>query len=66
MTATDEHRAPRWATVAEAADYAHMSKRTIWRWIADERLTASRMGPRRLQVDLNHLDDLRTATTSKG
>lgn len=59
MTATDE-RTPRWATVAEAAAYAHMSARTIWRWIADDRLEAHRMGPRKLQVDLNRLDDLRT------
>lgn len=52
--------APRWASVAEAAIYAHMSQRTIRRWITQHRLTGHRMGPRRLQVDLNDLDALRT------
>jgi len=51
---------PRWATVAEAAIYAGMSERTIRRWISQERLTGHRIGPRRIQVDLNDVDALRT------
>jgi excisionase family DNA binding protein len=60
---------PRWATVAEAAIYAGMSERTIRRWISQERLTGHRIGPRRIQVDLNDVDALRTEidpTTTAG
>jgi excisionase family DNA binding protein len=64
---------PRWATVAEA--YAHLrgavSERTLRRWIAQGRLTGHRLGPRKIQIDLNELDALRgpirpvpTTTTS--
>jgi excisionase family DNA binding protein len=52
---------PRWASVREAHDYLHaqVSERTLRRWIADGRLTGHRLGPRRLQIDLNELDALR-------
>lgn len=56
---TPTKREPRWATVAEAAAYSRLSKRTIWRYIADERLTGYRFGRRLLQVDLNDIDNLR-------
>jgi excisionase family DNA binding protein len=62
---TPTQREPRWATVAEAAAYSRLSKRTIWRYIADERLTGYRVGPRLLQVDLNEIDNhLRQPTTA--
>jgi excisionase family DNA binding protein len=51
---------PRWASVAEAAIHAGMSERTIRRWISQRRLTGHRLGPRRIQVDLNDVDALRT------
>jgi excisionase family DNA binding protein len=54
------HREPRWATVDEAAVYARCSPRTIRRWIHGGRLDAERMGPRRLMVDLNLIDAMRT------
>ena len=51
---------PRWATIAEAAEYSHVPEATLRRWIAEERLPADRVGPRKLQVDLNEVDKLRT------
>jgi excisionase family DNA binding protein len=50
---------PRWASVAEAAAHAKMSERTIRRWVHEGRLPAQRMGPRRIEIDLNELDKLR-------
>ena len=50
---------PRWASVAEAATYSGMSQRTIRRWVSQRRLPASRVGPRRIEIDLNELDKLR-------
>ena len=62
-TVTDGHTDPRWASVAEAHEYlrGQVSERTLRRWIADERvpLTGHRLGPRRIQIDLNELDRLR-------
>lgn len=49
----------RWATVAEAATYAKCSYGTMLRWIAQRRVPAERVGPRRIQVDLNEIDKLR-------
>jgi len=51
---------PRWATLKEAALHSGVSARTLRRWIADGRLAAHRIGPRKVQVDLNDLDALRT------
>lgn len=61
MTATqaEEAPAPRYASVAEAALYAQMSPRTIRRWADSGRLTKYRQGPKRVQVDLNELDQQR-------
>jgi excisionase family DNA binding protein len=52
-------RAPRWATLAEAAIYSRVPRSTLRRWIAQGRLPANRLGPRRIQVDLNDLDAMR-------
>lgn len=59
--------APRWATMHEAADYAGVSYSTMRRWVRAGRPPGSRLGPRKIQVDLNDLDRMRcpvTATTT--
>lgn len=50
---------PRWAYLAEAEAYSGVPRRTLRRWIAEGRLPGERVGPRRIQVDLNDLDRLR-------
>ena len=57
---TSSQPEPRRVTVAEAAAYSGMSERTIRRWISERRLPATRMGQRRIEIDLNDLDKLRT------
>jgi excisionase family DNA binding protein len=52
-------RSPRWASLAEAAIYSRVPRSTLRRWIAQGRLPANRLGPRRIQVDLNDLDAMR-------
>jgi excisionase family DNA binding protein len=52
-------RPPRWATLAEAAIYSRVPRSTLRRWIAQGLLPANRLGPRRIQVDLNELDAMR-------
>lgn len=42
----------------EGAEYLGVTTRTIRRRIADGSLTAYRMGPRLIRVDLNELDNL--------
>ena len=44
--------------VPEAAEYAHVSKGTIHRWIRQGRLPAHRVGPLLLLVDLDDIDRL--------
>jgi excisionase family DNA binding protein len=51
---------PRWVGVAEAAKYAGCSERTIRRWVHKRLLPATRVGPRRIEIDLNDLDKMRT------
>lgn len=48
----------RFTSIADAAEYADVSDRTIRRYIADGRLTGYRMGPRLVKVDLAELDTL--------
>ena len=43
-------------SLTNAAEYADVSTRTIRRYIAAGRLTAYRVGPRLIKVDLNDLD----------
>lgn len=52
-------KAPRWATLAEAVIYSKTPRSTLRRWIAIGLLPGYRMGPRKLQVDLNDVDALR-------
>jgi excisionase family DNA binding protein len=59
---------PRWASLHEAADYAGVHYSTMRRWVAAGRPPGSRLGPRKIQVDLNDLDRMRcpvTTTTTK-
>jgi excisionase family DNA binding protein len=53
-----ERRHPERIGLAEAAAYCDVSSRTIRRWIADGRLSAVRVGPRLLKVDLDELQSL--------
>lgn len=46
------------APISEAAEYAAVSPKTIRRRIADGSLTAYRMGPRLIRVDLAEIDNL--------
>lgn len=51
---------PRWRTIAEASADSGIPEGTLRRWINERRLPAERVGPRRLRVDLNELDKMRT------
>lgn len=53
-----QHR--RLASPARAAEYADLGTGTIRRRIADGSLTAYRLGPRLIRVDLDELDALLT------
>jgi excisionase family DNA binding protein len=43
-------------TIAAAAELRQVHPRTIRRWIADGRLTAYRVGPHLIRVDVDDLD----------
>ncbi|WP_267616907.1 helix-turn-helix domain-containing protein [Gordonia bronchialis] len=45
-------------SLTAAAEYADVSTRTLRRYIAAGRLTAYRVGPRLIKVDLNDLDEM--------
>ena len=48
---------PRWASVTEAADYAHLAPRTLRQHIAEGNLPAYiPRGSRVMRVDLNDID----------
>lgn len=47
----------RYVTLEQAAEYIHVTSRTIRTMIADGRLTGYRTGPRIVRVDLNEIDD---------
>jgi excisionase family DNA binding protein len=49
-------RQRRYAKLNEAADYIHVTERTIRQMISDGRLTGYRSGTRLVRVDLNELD----------
>lgn len=53
-----ESQHPRYATVAEAAEYGAMNQHTIRRMIDGGQLTRYAHGTRILRVDLNELDAL--------
>jgi excisionase family DNA binding protein len=43
---------------AEAAEYAGLCTRTIYRYIAAGRITGYRIGPKLIKVDLDELDKI--------
>lgn len=48
----------RWASLAEAADYIHVSQKTLRRMIAAGSVTGYRLNARLVRLDLNELDAL--------
>lgn len=46
----------RYSSIAEAAEYAGVSTRTIRRYIASGLITGFRFGPRLIRIDLDELD----------
>lgn len=46
----------RLGSIAQGADRADVSSRTIRRWISQGLLTGYRVGPRLVKVDLNEVD----------
>lgn len=65
MPATSEP-SRRYLSVAKAAAYCDVTTRTIYRWIADGHLTAYRVGPVLLRVDLSDLDRLMQPVAAAG
>ena len=51
-------RRRRYASFAEAAEYAGPHERTLRRYVIDGRLTGYRVGPKILRVDLDEVDRL--------
>lgn len=58
-------REPAMATIAETAERLKCSTKTVRRWIADGRLTAYRVGPKMLRVDLADVDELMRAIPTR-
>lgn len=46
---------PPWVTIAYCADYLGVDEKTVRRYIAQGRLTASRIGPRLIRVERDSL-----------
>lgn len=46
-------------TIREAAAHCKVSERTIYRWIAEGRIEATRLGPTLLRIDEQALGNLR-------
>lgn len=57
---------PRWGTPAQASDRAGVPCSTIRRWAAEGRIPGRRIGPRKLEVDLNALDRMRSEPIAPG
>jgi excisionase family DNA binding protein len=47
----------RLVSIADAAEHADVSTRTVRRWIAAGMVTGYRSGPRLIKVDLDELDE---------
>jgi excisionase family DNA binding protein len=43
-------------SIAAAADHYGVSRQTVRRWIASGRITAYRVGPRLIRVDLDEIE----------
>lgn len=48
----------RLVSIPEAAEYFDVNPKTVRRWIAKGRLSAYRLGPRLIKVDLEQLDGM--------
>jgi excisionase family DNA binding protein len=48
--------APRYVSIASAAEYASVSQKTVRRWIAEGRIQGFRLGRRIVRVDLTEVD----------
>jgi len=55
-TTSTQQTARRLGSIAAAGEYAGVHPRTIRRWVAAGRVTAYRMGPRLLRVDMDDVD----------
>jgi excisionase family DNA binding protein len=51
-------------TIAKAAEYAQLSQQTIRRYIAYQKLTGYRIGPKMIRIDLAELEALMVAPPS--
>jgi excisionase family DNA binding protein len=51
--------ADRWVYLPDAERYSGIPRGTLRRWIAEGRLPGERVGPRRIQVNLDDLDAMR-------
>lgn len=62
------NKSSRLVSLPQAAEMLGVTTRTLRRYIADGRLSAYRLGPRMLRVDLDELDALLRplATTKRG
>lgn len=57
---------PRYVPLAEAADYAGFSTRTLRSYIAQGLIKGYRVGPRHIRIDLNEVDGLFSAIPAAG
>ncbi|MBA3718686.1 MAG: excisionase family DNA-binding protein [Nocardioidaceae bacterium] len=65
-TTATQQTARRPASIAAASEYAGVHPRTIRRWIAAGWVTAYRMGPRLIRVDMDDIDSLHKRIPAAG
>lgn len=53
-------------TIAEAARLLHVSQSTVWRWIEAQELPAYRVGPRRIRIRKQDLEEVVRPVQGKG
>lgn len=51
--------AERWVYLEDAERYSGIPRKTLRRWISEGRLPGERVGPRRIQINLDDLDAMR-------
>ena len=47
---------PKMVSIAAAADHYDVSQQTVRRWIASGKITAYRVGPRLIRLDLDEIE----------
>lgn len=47
---------PKMVSIAAAADHYDVSQQTVRRWIANGKITAHRVGPRLIRLDLDEIE----------